>query len=117
MERPDQKSHSGTTNGATLGQSSFTAHSFAIDFAHTVIGSNQLTSRGEVEILLDMLSHIRTAFHGRHDSSSRLKSIRTRTNSSIDIRAGRVSIKLIVISISIVLGYRVIEFLYFRIIA
>ena len=72
VEMSDQTPYS-TTNGATLGQSSFTAHStFAIDFAHTVLGSSQLTSRGEVDILLDMLSHIRTAFHERHDSSSRL---------------------------------------------
>ena len=72
VERPDQKPYSGT-NDVAPGQSSFTAHSsFAIDFARTVVGSSQLTSKGEIEILLDMLSNIRTAFNERHDSSSRL---------------------------------------------
>ncbi|CAG8341143.1 unnamed protein product [Penicillium salamii] len=73
-EGPSQKSHSSNTNDAALGQSSFTAQStFAIELAHTVVGSSQLTgSREEVETLLGMLSHIRTAFNERHDSSSRL---------------------------------------------
>lgn len=57
-----------------LGQSSFTAHStFAIDLAHTVVGSRRPAgSNQEIETLLDTLRHIGTAFSERHDSSTRL---------------------------------------------
>jgi hypothetical protein len=61
-------------NDAMLGQSSFTAHStFAIDLAHTVVGSRQPAGGNqEIETLLDTLRHIGTAFSERHDSSMRL---------------------------------------------
>ncbi|CAG8000497.1 unnamed protein product [Penicillium nalgiovense] len=61
-------------NGAMLGQSSFTAHStFAIDLAHTVVGSRRPAgSNQEIETLLDTLRHIGIAFSERHDSSTRL---------------------------------------------
>ncbi|KAJ5325180.1 uncharacterized protein N7506_008282 [Penicillium brevicompactum] len=57
-----------------MGQSSFTAHSaFAIDLAQTVVGSTQLTGGNrEVETLLGMLNHIRTAFTETHDPTSHL---------------------------------------------
>ncbi|KAJ5274687.1 hypothetical protein N7505_003232 [Penicillium chrysogenum] len=59
---------------AMLGHSSFTAHStFAIDLAHTVVGSRQPAgSNQEIETLLGTLRHIGTVFSERHDSSMRL---------------------------------------------
>ncbi|KAJ5285176.1 hypothetical protein N7524_000482 [Penicillium chrysogenum] len=59
---------------AMLGNSSFTAHStFAIDLAHTVVGSRQPAgSNQEIETLLGTLRHIGTVFSERHDSSMRL---------------------------------------------
>ncbi|KAJ5245222.1 hypothetical protein N7489_005318 [Penicillium chrysogenum] len=59
---------------AMLGHSSFTAHStFAIDLAHTVVGSRQSAgSNQEIETLLGTLRHIGTVFSERHDSSMRL---------------------------------------------
>ena len=61
-------------NNGMSGQSSFTAHStFAIDLAHTVVGSSQPTgSNSEMQTLLDTLRHIGTAFSERNDSSMRL---------------------------------------------
>lgn len=70
----DGLSHKSPSGNNTLSQSSFTAHSaFAIDLAQTVVGSTQLKgSNREVETLLGMLSHIRTAFTDNHDPVSHL---------------------------------------------
>ncbi|KZN93508.1 putative transcriptional regulatory protein [Penicillium chrysogenum] len=73
-ERPNQQMPHEAIDDAMLGHSSFTAHStFAIDLAHTVVGSRQPAgSNQEIETLLDTLRHIGTVFSERHDSSMRL---------------------------------------------
>ncbi|KAJ6156402.1 hypothetical protein N7497_005287 [Penicillium chrysogenum] len=73
-ERPSQQMPHEAIDDAMLGHSSFTAHStFAIDLAHTVVGSRQSAgSNQEIETLLGTLRHIGTVFSERHDSSMRL---------------------------------------------
>lgn len=73
-ERPNQQMPHEAIDDAMLGHSSFTAHStFAIDLAHTVVGSRQPAgSNQEIETLLDTLRHIGTVLSERHDSSMRL---------------------------------------------